>query len=296
MNSDGEGATCSVCNMTYTIEAIRKLFQESQKSNGSVSESSDMIKLNKLLDNYIDTRDWDSAQQTVNELLRINPDNQRIRSIHENLQDWKNYEFHPVLNFISYHRTNNGYKYSCYKGKVENVLMPTGIRSISEEFFVYCKIKTIQLPESLSGIGKSAFYSSSLTSLECNQNLKYIGKEAFSFCSDLNKVVFNSGLRTIEEGAFRHTQIKEITIPESVEKIGNEAFQYTPLEKVIISNDLLNSIDILSVFEGTPYLMSEHKDLVLQDRRKKKVCQHCGGSFKGVFKKICSHCNQPKDY
>ena len=32
------------------------------------------------------------------------------------------------------------------------------------------------------------------------------------------------------------------------------------------------------------------------ERRRGKVCQHCGGKFKGLFSKSCSVCKKPKDY
>lgn len=298
MDQSGESAVCSVCQMTYSLEAIRKLFQEThtEQNHTVATEMADMAKLNKLLDTYIRTRDWDSAQQTVNELLRIDPENQEILSIQENLQDWKNYEFHPVLDYVTHHRTNNGYRYPSYQGHAENIIMPHGIRSISEEFFIYTKIKTIRFPDTLTAIGNSAFYNCTIKTVECNEKLNYIGKDAFLLCSELTNVVFNYGLRIISEGAFGLTKLKEISIPDSVEKIGDGAFRNTPLEKITISDKLLNSINILSVFEGTPYLLSEHPDLVMHDRRQKKVCQHCGCSFKGMLKKVCSACGKPKDY
>lgn len=30
--------------------------------------------------------------------------------------------------------------------------------------------------------------------------------------------------------------------------------------------------------------------------RNQKLCQHCGGAFKGLFTKVCSKCGKPKDY
>ena len=32
------------------------------------------------------------------------------------------------------------------------------------------------------------------------------------------------------------------------------------------------------------------------DYRSQKLCQHCGGKFKGLFKKVCSNCGRSKDY
>ena len=30
--------------------------------------------------------------------------------------------------------------------------------------------------------------------------------------------------------------------------------------------------------------------------RSQGLCQHCGGSFKGLFKKTCTKCGKTKDY
>jgi hypothetical protein len=35
---------------------------------------------------------------------------------------------------------------------------------------------------------------------------------------------------------------------------------------------------------------------LLADRRRNGVCTFCGGSFKGVFSKVCSRCARPKNY
>lgn len=41
----------------------------------------------------------------------------------------------------------------------------------------------------------------------------------------------------------------------------------------------------------------ERKRLELQQRRRNmNLCQHCGGDFKGLFKKVCKSCGRQKDY
>jgi chemotaxis protein histidine kinase CheA len=38
------------------------------------------------------------------------------------------------------------------------------------------------------------------------------------------------------------------------------------------------------------------QERIRAERRSKKLCQHCGGTFKGVFTKKCSNCGEKKDY
>lgn len=35
---------------------------------------------------------------------------------------------------------------------------------------------------------------------------------------------------------------------------------------------------------------------MINNRIRNNVCQHCGGTFKGVFNKVCINCGKPKDY
>ncbi|MBQ1968455.1 MAG: leucine-rich repeat domain-containing protein, partial [Flavobacteriales bacterium] len=51
---------------------------------------------------------------------------------------------------------------------------------------------------------------------------------AFDECEKLENVTFEAGsqLKTIDEGAFRYTDIASIEIPASVTEIGGEAFKY----------------------------------------------------------------------
>lgn len=44
-----------------------------------------------------------------------------------------------------------------------------------------------------------------------------------------------------------------------------------------------------------PSQISE-QEIIKTSNRLNKLCQHCGGEFKGMFSKICSKCRRPKDY
>lgn len=61
----------------------------------------------------------------------------------------------------------------------------------------------------------------------------------FYYSINLEEVEFeeNSNLKIINIGMFQNTSITEITIPSSVETIGNRAFQDTPLEHIYFEED-----------------------------------------------------------
>ncbi len=92
---------------------------------------------------------------------------------------------------------------------------------------VYCNTVTtgVKLPSFLRYIGISAFRN--LVRIEeviFPDTVTEIGRFAFSGCKRLMRVQLPKNLKTIQKGAFRCCAIKELTLPEGLEYIGNEAF------------------------------------------------------------------------
>ena len=76
------------------------------------------------------------------------------------------------------------------------------------------------------GIDSGAFEGcESITSVYLSSNVETIRGEAFSGCINLESVTLNDGLVEIDTAAFRDCPIIEISIPGSVEEIGNSAFK-----------------------------------------------------------------------
>lgn len=204
-----------------------------------------------------------------------------------------------------------------------DLIFPNTIISISKYAFCNCHcLNSITIPESIEDI-VGVFNSSdiisvtlpqnikefsfggckNLSSITLPSNLKVLPRSAFYDCIGLTSITLPDGLTRIEDSAFYGcTGLTSITIPKSVVSVGYEAFKgCTNLETVKIHNSQAYIAN--EAFEGTPYARrkerekaaKEHQALI-DSRKRKGQCQHCGGQLIGMITKKCTRCGKPKDY
>ncbi len=119
-----------------------------------------------------------------------------------------------------------------------SVQLPKSVESIGDNAFIWCtSLKTITIPEGVTRIEFGAFdYCSSLTSIHIPASVTYIRSGAFGYCSSLERITVAEGNTVydsrnncnaiIEKGTNNLLQGCSTTIiPESVESIGDYAFQ-----------------------------------------------------------------------
>lgn len=83
----------------------------------------------------------------------------------------------------------------------------------------------INLPSTLQYIGDKAFANcENITQIDLPEGLKNIGEGAFSGCKGLAKADLPTSLKVIGNSAFEGCSLKQITISESIDSIGDEAF------------------------------------------------------------------------
>lgn len=126
-----------------------------------------------------------------------------------------------------------------------------GLEEIGEGAFQESGLTSVTLPASLSVLGQNAFFkcpaletveingrelvlpSSSmgvfercpvLTSVTIGEGVQEIGKHAFYNCASLKNLSLPSSLKKIGEAAFQGTAIEHLVIPEGVEEICEDAF------------------------------------------------------------------------
>lgn len=122
-----------------------------------------------------------------------------------------------------------------------SVTIPNSVTTIGEGAFVFCEsLSSITIPNSVTSIGDGAFTSCHrLTSVTIPNSVTYIGKAAFAYCSSLSSVKIPGSVKTIMDNTFVEcSSLKTVTIPNSVTCIGKSAFQYSGITKLSLPNSL----------------------------------------------------------
>lgn len=175
----------------------------------------------------------------------------------------------------------------------------------------------VTIPSTVSFIGNYSFQDCyGLTEVIVSEGVTAINDGAFYNCKSLEKISLPSTLTTIERAAFSGCKkLREVSLPDSLQKLGDYAFERCyNLKKIRMPNSecFYNTAQGKS-FDPPRYIFRSCDklcDIILPNtnwenmlggsawfkRKQENLCPYCGGTFKGVFTKICSKCGKPKDY
>ena len=150
--------------------------------------------------------------------------------------------------------TYNTYKNAQYLGNESNpyVLLvkatdtsiatceiPETTKLINHHAFSKCKLRKIVIPESVIFIGRAAFYQcSQLTDAVILGNVDVIRNDTFYYCTKLTSVTIPDSVIRIEDRAFENSALKSITLPDGLTHIGDEAFRDSHLESIILPDSV----------------------------------------------------------
>ena len=111
--------------------------------------------------------------------------------------------------------------------EVENLVLPEGLTTIENEAFrSNFKLTGINLPGTLTSIGNGAFqYCKNITALNIpsNSKLKTIGANAFQECK-IKELAIPGSVKTIGASAFKQNGLVRLTLSEGLTKICTNAF------------------------------------------------------------------------
>ena len=122
-----------------------------------------------------------------------------------------------------------------YQGNAKYVVIPDGIRHISNAFEMNDSLIGVELGDGVLTVGTNAFAMCiALRYVSFGQNLKLIGAGAFDSCEMLTSVVIPDSVERIEDYAFNYCgQMSAVKIGKGVKAIGPRAFYSCVRVKVI---------------------------------------------------------------
>lgn len=121
---------------------------------------------------------------------------------------------------------------------LKKLTLNDNVLSVPDSYCENCtNLETVVLGKNINSIGNAAFWGClKLTSINLPQGVVSIGNNAFNSCESLTKIHFPTTLKTIGEYAFGQTALTELTIPASVDEIGEAALVIQTLKKVTIED------------------------------------------------------------
>ena len=155
---------------------------------------------------------------------------------------------------------------------LSSVKLPNSLKGIDYSAFESCKsLKSIDLPEGLTSIRDWVFaWCENLSSINFPKGAN-VGDGVFAGCENLSEPLYNEkvfaklpfkykgqytipeGIKEIAKDAFSGSGVTTVTIPESVEKIGSEAFRHCDNLTYLFIPNSVKDIGIL-IFNECHYL------------------------------------------
>lgn len=212
-------------------------------------------------------------------------------------EDWSVYRFQNTgVTEINYTLTrdiltSSNFNYNIY---IQSVVVPEGVRGIIDGVFASCySLKNVTLPSSCTIIGDNAFMFTSLRNIDLSKveyigksafagrtsnsvgytgnsltsiylsSCKKIGDSAFNQCTRLSSVLFNNNnvLTDIGNNAFQETNIRSITLPDSVVNIGDYVFHSSQNLTAVTIGNYIRTIG-KNIFSNCPIERLEIKSTV----------------------------------
>lgn len=123
---------------------------------------------------------------------------------------------------------------------ISQIILPSTLKVIKDSAFYGCKnLIHIDLPEGLEYLGEFCFAHTALSSIAIPNTVVSLGVGCFFECKNLVKVSLGNRLATIDSYAFKDcSQLKSLSLPDSLESIGSRAFEETNIRTIIFPENL----------------------------------------------------------
>ena len=117
----------------------------------------------------------------------------------------------------------------CPAGRTGKIIIPDGVKVISECAFYNCSISEVVIPDSVTDVEQWAFRCChNLEKITFSKNMSCIKAYTFFECISLHDINIPGHIKVIGESAFRGIKDPHLDLSEGVEEIETEAFRFTP--------------------------------------------------------------------
>ena len=194
--------------------------------------------------------------------------------------------------------------------KLASVVFPASLKKIGSQAFLGTHLEEVVFSAELQEIDDEAFRGvAELTSVTLSNNMQRIGYQAFSDCEQLSKVAYVGEMKTadcmVEIGAFQNCtsltsfafpqslsevqgwtfigcgKLKEIILPKSVKKVGDQALRTnSTVETITFEGEEAPELT------GNPFPFKENILKIMVPSGKSEAYKAKWGSYKGYHSKI----------
>ena len=164
--------------------------------------------------------------------------------------------------------------YSCEN--LTDVTIGSDVTTIGIDAFANCvSLTNVSFGNSVAVIGSDAFGACyALSEVTLPDSLTTIGEGAFEMCMSLESITLSEGLTTIGEGAFCFTALTSVSIPSTVQEIGDLAFVGVTTDE---NNNPVPMLQQIDVDPDNAFFCSDNG--VLYSKEKATLIQYpCGAS------------------
>jgi len=117
---------------------------------------------------------------------------------------------------------------------IEDIILPNTLTAIGAWAFQHCdSLTNLTIPQNVTWIGQGIFNGCiSLKSVVIPDGITYISDDMFAYCKKITEFEINDNIVSIGKCAFEGTGLTAITIPKSVNFIGQDAFKKSKLKGI----------------------------------------------------------------
>ncbi len=120
--------------------------------------------------------------------------------------------------------------------RLHTVIFSEGIESTGFGSFMSCSnLRKVVFPNTLKTVGAYSFYeSSNLNSVSLGENVEVLSGFSFTDCVSLREIYLGKSLKRLDSNAFTDCPLTSVTLPETLEFIGQAAFMGTNLTSLFL--------------------------------------------------------------